>query len=173
MKTLIALLALALLATTASADTVWNYQGNAINYFEGTVPGPSNISPFALTGSVTLNDQNVAVAWSFNDGLSTLTNLNSTGQPIDSLFGAGNKPFDTWRVDLTGNGDHIRSVFFGSLNEAIDFGRGGLVNVRSDPGTWTEEVVGTPEPGTLALLGVGLAGFLARKYRRVSPRSLV
>src|ERR1700681_1869625 len=85
MKTLIALLALALLATTASADTVWNYQGNVINYFQGTVPGPGNISPFALTGSVTLNDQNVAVAWSFNDGLSTLTNFNSTGQILDSV----------------------------------------------------------------------------------------
>jgi len=61
--------------------------------------------------------------------------------------------------------------FIGSLNEAVDFGGGGSVNVRSDPGTWTE-VVSAPEPGTLALLGVGLAGFLARKYRRVSARSL-
>jgi hypothetical protein len=116
MKTLIASLALALVATAASADTVWNYQGNVINYFDGTVPGPSNISPFALTGSVTLNDQNVAVAWSFNDGLSTLTNLNSTGQIIDSAFGPGNPPFETWGVNLFGNnGDHIRSSFIGSL----------------------------------------------------------
>jgi hypothetical protein len=173
MKTSIAALALAVLATTASADTVWNYQGNVIDYFQGVVPGPSDISTFALTGSVTINDQNVAVAWSFNDGASTLTNFNSTGQIIDSVFGPGNKPFETWGVNLTGNnGDHIRSSFIGSLNEAMDFGGGGLVNVRSDPGTWTE-VAGTPEPGTFALLGVGLAGLLARKYNRVSARSLV
>jgi hypothetical protein len=82
MKTLIASLALALLATTASPDTVWNYQGNVINYFQGTVPGPNNISPFALTGSVTLNDQNVAVAWSFNDGLSTLTNRRGSARSL-------------------------------------------------------------------------------------------
>ena len=108
--------------------SAWNYRDNVINYFQGVVPGPSDISAFALTGSVTLNDQNVAVAWSFNDGLSTLTNFNSAGQIIDTVFGPGNKPFVTWGSNLTGvNGEHIRSSFIGSLNEASDFEGRGLV----------------------------------------------
>ena len=61
MKILIAALALAVLATTASADTVWNYQGNVIDYFQGIVPGPSDISPFALTGSVCAIGRSVTV----------------------------------------------------------------------------------------------------------------
>lgn len=33
---------------------------------------------------------------------------------------------------------------------------------RMSPGVWTESVI-TAEPGTLALVGVGLAGLFARK----------
>jgi hypothetical protein len=46
LKTLFAILMLALLASSASADTVWTYQGNVNNY--GGMffnPGPGGVAP--------------------------------------------------------------------------------------------------------------------------------
>jgi hypothetical protein len=173
MKTLFTTLALALLAATASADSVWTYSGNATS-------GASNVNPLgqplnpnpcacALDGSVTL-DGNSATAWNFAvDGL-TLTNLNSTGSINDDLNGANpNQPFYTWRITLNGpNGSFIGSYFDGSTYEATDGafvpGTGGMYE-EGNKGTWTD-AVSTAEPGTLALLSFGLAALTLKRRRK-------
>jgi PEP-CTERM motif len=177
MKTLIAVFALALLAGTAKADSVstWNYQGNVNNY--GGMffnPGPGGVAPpgdelpnpcnCALTGSVTLDNGN-PVSWSFAAaGITWNTNNSSFTEFYDNL--ADQSPlFTLWNlslVDTSGDTLFTRFTTFSMLS-AFDFSSNGLI-VQGDPGAWVDHV-STPEPGTFALLGVGLAlAALCGKY---------
>ena len=171
MKTFAVSLILACLGVTASADTVWTYTGNprSNNTVVGIPGGPPGSPGFnnnpcacALTGSVTLDDAGNVVAWDFTGGILTLTNLNSRGQ-FGFLFSDGT--ISHWDILLAGLPAEffIRTEFNGTISHAIDFSTGG-VNVLGNPGTWVESSV--PEPSTLVLLGVGLAGLLAGKRRQ-------
>jgi PEP-CTERM motif len=159
-----------LLAATASADSVWTYQGNTLDYPIGVnLPGqPTTLSPYALDGSVTLDNAGLAVAWRFTAGPETLTNLNSTGIIIhgSSIGLPGDRVnFNFWDIFLTGtDGEWISSIFEGSYSDAQDESTSG-VYVRANPGSWTDPV-STPEPGTLALLGVGLAALVFKRRRK-------
>lgn len=163
---------------SASADTVWTYTGNIINYTGGVNPGPGGVAPpgdtgvnpcnCALDGTVTLDATNHAIAWSFTDGTDVLTNLNSTGtfNPFN-CFGCspsnpspGSSPFQFWNFSLAGGGITMFSTFNGSFGDAQDSASSPSVTllVEADPGTWTESgPVGTAEPATGLLLAVGLA----------------
>ena len=113
---------------------------------QATVPGDTN-----LDGTVTLSDLNTVLAnfnkpnqtWStgdFNyDGLVTLADLNE-------ILANFNKSVASGFVDV--GGDNLAS-------EAI-----GMLTGAGSP------LVGVPEPGTLALLAVGLIGLLAYAWRR-------
>jgi hypothetical protein len=164
MKTFVVSLILACLGVTASADTIWTYTGNprSNNTVVGIPGGFNNPCACALTGSVTFDDAGNVVAWDFTGGILTLTNLNSRGT-FGFLFSDGT--ISHWGVLLHGIPAEffILTEFNGSMTHAIDFSTGG-VNVLGNPGTWVESSV--PEPSTLVLLGVGLAGLLAGKRRQ-------
>jgi hypothetical protein len=164
MKLALGILALTLLAGTAKADTVstWNYQGNVNNYgqfFEN--PGPTSPNPCncALTGTVTLDNGN-PVSWSFSAGAVTWNNNNSSFTQFNGnlVLPADPSPlFTLWNValvDTQGDTFFTRRTTF-SMLDAYDFSSNGLI-VQGDPGTWSDPV-GTPEPGTFALLVLGLA----------------
>jgi hypothetical protein len=57
----------------ARADSVWTYQGNSIDYFQGVNPGPIGPNPCncALTGSVTLDASGTPLSWSFTAASTT------------------------------------------------------------------------------------------------------
>jgi hypothetical protein len=177
LKTLFAILMLALLASSASADTVWTYQGNVNNY--GGMffnPGPGGVAPpgdelpnpcnCALTGQVALDNNNNAISWSFTAAGENWTSANSTGS-INPVLTIGSPvvPFVLWGIELTNNlGQTMISQFSTfSMLSARDSTEDGNLMVLGDPGKWTEVPMPTPEPSTLALLTVGLAGVLARK----------
>jgi PEP-CTERM motif len=171
MKLALGILALALLAGTAKADTVstWNYAGNVNNYGGDFYnPGPSggpvpigdiqlNPCNCALTGTVTLDNGN-PVSWSFTiAGLTWNTSNSSFTQFYDNL--ADQSPlFTLWNIGLVDTqGDTLRTQFNTfSMLSARDASSNGLM-VLGDPGKWSDPISSVPEPGTFALLGLGLA----------------
>ncbi len=183
MKALLFTLALALFACTASADTVWTYTGNTFNYGKFWFnPGPGKTLPpdqlgpnpcnCALDGSLTLNSTFQATAWNFTDGINVWNNSNSTGLlstfndiggPTFDVGRNPSSPFRLWFIDLTNTSGVTMLTKFttGSMLDAADTVATDGLTVFADPGTWV-----TPEPSTFALVGLGLAGLLARKRRR-------
>ena len=65
------------------------------------------------------------------------------------------------------------SQFNGSYGDAQDsvWGVGVPLGVESNPGTWTETVA-TPEPGSLLLLGIGLAALAFKRRRKPADTSV-
>jgi hypothetical protein len=123
-------------------------------------------------------------AWNFTDGTHTLTNANSTAA-IELTQLAGGPLL--WNISIFNSNWILFSQFIGSGFESQDtsgkFGNsmfspaGNFGYLEGDRGTLMESVSlgdgdhdgddpkSTPEPGTLALLGVGLVGLLARKAK--------
>jgi PEP-CTERM motif len=164
MKTTFAVLALLLFAGVSRADSIWDYQG-------GVMQGCG----CALTGEVTLDTSGDVGAWSFTDGTHVLTSLDSVGyvSPLGAFQDPSFGPFGlTWYVNVRRTTDSwgILIDYYGSAFEATDASgvnagtspAGTYGYLQGQPGVWTESVP-TAEPGTLALIGVGLVGLLARK----------
>jgi hypothetical protein len=196
-KIVLGLVFASMVAAAASADTVWSYQGNVINYVGGIDFGPGGAPPgaawdqgvnpcnCALDGTVVLNDSGKAIAWSFTIGSHTLTNLNSSAAffPFNCFgCGAGNVPSSldsvpfgpaAWAFTITGQGIELDSKWRGSLLDARDEGftlgsNSFFLDVESDPGTWTETVAAA-EPATGLFVGLGLAVFGLMRRRRKKP----
>jgi PEP-CTERM motif len=178
MKVLLAALALLLSAGMAKGDSIWEYSGNTIGdpgvgvldfTQQKFIPTP-NPCGCAIEGSLTLSNAGVPTLWGFTAGAVTLTNLNSTIE-LDDMAWVGNPNlFAGWMFEIAGQGVFISSSFTGSNFEATD---GVTINgqsyqyVQGNHGVWSDPPAATAEPGTLALIGVGLAGLLARKRLQV------
>jgi hypothetical protein len=170
MKILLATLAFALVAGTASADTVWTYQGNSVGSQNPFLLGPPNPCGCALSGSVTLDSDGQPIAWSFTDGGLTLNQGDSTF--YSAGFGQielGAFPFE-WSVAVTDGIDGLFTQNYDNGFEATDGGTNGLM-VQGNRGVWTD-TVSTPEPSTLALVGLGLLALVSRGRKRAKVSSV-
>ncbi|WP_372971858.1 PEP-CTERM sorting domain-containing protein [Marinobacter sp.] len=99
------------------------------------------------------NDQGASLEITFADGLSKTLNLNEAlGEPTNERLGDGNIAWITLYSD----------VFFDSATLTFDNG----VNENDGWGIDDMTIARVPEPGTLALLGLGLAGLSLTRRRR-------
>lgn len=194
-KRLLIIVAMLLIPALAKADTVWTYTGNTMHLGQFSDPAflQSGGCGCAIDGTFTLTTDTFfsqiqteewgsPVVWSFTDGTHTLTNLNSTASI--GLTKEPGVPF-FWHILISNSSWSLLSSGFGfeSQDTSGPTGNnlfapaGNFGYLEGDRGTLTESVspadgdhdgddpVSTPEPGTLALLGVGLVGLLARKAK--------
>lgn len=164
MKTLIVAALLLVSAGAARSDNVWTYTGSVMAGCH-----------CSLSGSVTLDSANQPVSYDFTDGTHELTNLNSLGKFETTLLGNPLPLFHTWEFQLTTSpvyGDTSKGItfisyFYGSYFEATDlsFVNGASFGyLEGDKGTWSDPV-GTPEPGSLLLMGLGLGLCMAGRKK--------
>ena len=179
------------LAVPLMADTVYTYAGNDFNDITGTDFTTSD----SVTGSFTvssplgdnLNGANIAssaISFSFSDGPDTITN---TTPGIDTCFCSptidiwtnGSGQITNWDISLTAGElgsenitteNYYEGIFSGTVVEDEGFiSDSEEASISNDATTWG---VGTPsgpspvpEPGNLALVGIGLVAMAAVRHR--------
>jgi hypothetical protein len=149
MKIPLAALALLVLATTASADTILTNPGNtlipSINGADAHVVTPLSDSFAVNDFTFTQNNSTASILLSFINPQADLRHA-QTSTPAAQFFMS-----------------HNHHIF-----ELTDFGPG--IYKQGNRGIWT--TLTTPEPGTLELLGAGLLALLARRRLQLRRRQV-
>ena len=176
MFTAVAALSLAYPAPVQAVPTTYQYTGNPFTQ----VAGPYSTSDF-VTGMVTLaaplppnfNDTVTPTAFTFSDGVQTITNLNSTSFGFQFETGPTGA-ITAWQIVLdTANGS-LGTFIIPQLALAEDFGilfpfRGFGFNT-STPGTWSTRTSVAEAGSTLSLMTLTLMalGLVARRFQRAA-----
>jgi hypothetical protein len=166
---------------TASADATYTYTGND---FTSLHFGPY-IESDSITASVTLAapladglslTSVTPISWEFNDGVQTITNSSPSLSGAGFEFGTdASGAIDEWDIQVgTGStgfdfietqNNPIAGVFDQGTNDQS--GGGGDGQNLNDPGIWSEvSTTAVPEPLTLSLFGVGMAGAVVMRRRK-------
>lgn len=168
MKVLLAAFALLLFAGASQADSIWNYQGNELSG-----------CGCRLIGSVTLAGSPVDTNSAFQSFTPVSFDFSVNGfdfTPADSsaqfLLTFTNGQLTFWHIYMQAGDDSIISYSYDIVDATDGFTVGGLLGgEEGNRGTWTESVA-TSEPATLALIGVGLVGLLARKRLQIRRKEV-
>jgi hypothetical protein len=169
--------ALALFASPSRADTIYTYTGAPFtSFFDTTCPPTCSITGhFTVTaplGSGISGLPNFTPeSFSFTDGVTTWTNLNSTFYVQFEVDTNTSGAISAWDINLIGPGSggglFTYYVGPGTLQEGTNVDTyeafatdGGL------PGTWTQ-ASSVPEPSSFSLLCLGMLGAFGLSWRRV------
>jgi len=176
----LALLATALVAPLARADTVYAYTGNPFENFGPSLSGAIATCPpicsisglTALASPIDFTDfRSVQVlSFSFTDQNTVLTSSNA--DIFIGVAGDGFGNISQWVLDLgEGTGPvQLETInFMGGSTDSSGAPFQGFVFVSGKPGVWTSSTVATPEPSvrTLQVLGLILACLCSRTAGRV------
>lgn len=161
-----------LFAGTAHADSTWvyTYTGNELNGCQCSINGS-----FSTAGPISSSQlEPISVlSYSFSVAGFTFNSSDSTGG-ISVATDANGDILD-WFVSLdAGNYVNLITEFTGSQENAIDvygYGSGPYDEDyrEADPGSWTAtDPAAMPEPSSLLLAALGLAGLIALSRRRLA-----
>ena len=176
----------AVLPTSSRADVVYTYTGNV---FTTVIPNAVT-NPYTSTDSVTgyfvltaalgnNSDPSITpVAFSFSDGVNTITNLNAASSTfVININSTGAPPgnptiVSNWYIFLTGSGYGTVTTIYdeATKEDCVISGANQACNYAS-PGTWA--VAAVPEPSTWAMMLLGFAGIGFMAYRRKSKQALM
>src|SRR6267154_5153173 len=177
----LALVATALIAPLAQADTVYTYTGNPFDNFgpsnSGTIatcPPICSISGFTVLASpIDFTDFRLVqvLSFSFTDQNTVLTSSNAADTFVN-VAGDGFGNISQWVLDLgEGTGPvQLETInFMGASTDSSGAPSQGFDFVAGKPGVWTSSTVATPEPSvlTLQVLGLILACLCSRTAGRV------
>ncbi len=173
----LALLATALVAPLARADTVYAYTGNPFENFGPSLSGTIATCPpicfisgfMVLASPIDFTDFRPVqvLSFSFTDQNTVLTSSNA-----DIFIGVAGDGFGNiaqWNLDIgEGTGPvQLETInFMGGSTDSSGAPSQGLAFVAGKPGVWTSSTVATPEPSVLTLQVI-LACLCARTAGRV------
>jgi hypothetical protein len=170
MKRVFIIAVLFLIPALAKADSVWTFDGELTDpgTWHGGFPQFNTHCNCDLDGTMVFDANFNVLAYSWTDGTHTLNQNNSNmvflNNPlINPNINPDPAPLSTWWVSINagdvllhtnfdGPGEGATSINFSLVNgQFFGYGQPNL----GPTGVWTE-VISTPEPGSLLLLGVGI-----------------
>jgi len=171
----------------ASAEVVYQYTGNFFTQVSSpyetsdrvlialTLPSPlaANLNAYTYFGGTSID----VATWTLNaftatDGVQSITELSSDTFISASFYTDTHGRIIRWSVTAQFSaGGAINTTSGGNFQYQIDFGalNGSMIGQNTiQPGTWAgpSQSTATPEPASVALLGVGLAALTTVRRRR-------
>jgi len=181
----------ATLKSTAYADTVYTYTGNAFDYFTGGASSPpyTNISgsfivAVPLAPDTTYNWQIAPpITYSFTDGLNVWTPANSWSLGTNNITTGASGNIVNWFLDIVSSAIPSGQPGWGypgmvTVNtpqngqyDSASYSTYSTASMDNNPGMWTGPPcapTAVPEPSIMLLLGSGLIALAGwgRKFKK-------